>query len=1026
MPRTFLVRRAGEENNSLCQNTENEELLRDNDKENIGDICTDEKTKIAPQTTGISFDIGSYISQNAHVTSCTSVNTTSSVSLQTCAPDRQCRVVVSNKGEGSCIKNVRGVDVNDEESSSSSFSSSQPDDSLLSSISDTSDLCQDIDFCTSADESVLKSPEPPSSSGLASPQQTLPPFASLALGVCLSSMQANSNSTSNMSDSVKTENDFGVKLLPQMPLYSPAMATNRYTDKLACTSMRNTTSVPVIPFTNSSPASRSTPSKGSTRQPLGQAQSFSTSNNILSPLVSEPNKQNCSARQSPRSVINYLPSNNTKQQSTRRNNSPKKTLGKDNRISHSINTLVSSVQHTPQRNASPRKPLGLVHHNSNINSRHVSSFPDALQVNANPSPTLRLPLILPLEKENADNTTVTQNRKNFQPVADGAPQVKLPVKLQMKQSEHRYHVFADSLSDKDESKGSKISQRNEVKHTKDNSYEKQVTANPKPKIWNPLHHVFDAKKFSTPVPVQDMVNSSPLTSHSAVFSPQVRCRATQNTVTRCASPVEVREIPAPKTLMHITSSGFPSMISPSVTSSSLRSRPHTPSLLETARSCAPRSSPVLNGALAHQRQQYLVQNYPQVSPGPQRESTVSPALATVPLLHTSLQHPVVLEMRQSPIPEVFRDNFDLQKQPHMPVFKQSFPAQHRVNMAETKTIFSTSPFAYQKIDSQTQFSTMPVKRPPTPLFGTGKRFKSEQGQATQNLPFNPLQQLASVCVDQGKTWGDNPSNDSSGHVPIFPATGNSRHLEMVPSDSNSSESKTDENEEPDLDFADSSFLKMLQGRHGLQNIEFVNGGNGIKNPSFVAPKPADITNTHQDIPTVLNGSCCCKVCGKEFKLQRLLNRHLKCHSDVKRFLCTFCGKGFNDTFDLKRHTRIHTGVKPYKCLRCDKSFTQRCSLESHCRKVHNTEYDYEYKQRRNKMYVCEECGFSTDEAETYYIHLRQNHPNCPVLAKPHDKRHFKFRNERLNLATRTRSDSELKPEVKSEGKLHVDRFLSMR
>lgn len=52
----------------------------------------------------------------------------------------------------------------------------------------------------------------------------------------------------------------------------------------------------------------------------------------------------------------------------------------------------------------------------------------------------------------------------------------------------------------------------------------------------------------------------------------------------------------------------------------------------------------------------------------------------------------------------------------------------------------------------------------------------------------------------------------------------------------------------------------------------------------------------------------CGLCSKTFKLQRLLNRHLKNHSQLKRYLCTFCGKGFNDTFDLKRHTRTHTGL----------------------------------------------------------------------------------------------------------------------
>lgn len=93
----------------------------------------------------------------------------------------------------------------------------------------------------------------------------------------------------------------------------------------------------------------------------------------------------------------------------------------------------------------------------------------------------------------------------------------------------------------------------------------------------------------------------------------------------------------------------------------------------------------------------------------------------------------------------------------------------------------------------------------------------------------------------------------------------------------------------------------------------------------------------------------CRICSKSFTLQRLLNRHMKCHSDVKRYLCTFCGKGFNDTFDLKRHTRTHTGVRPYKCNLCEKSFTQRCSLESHCLKVHGVQHQYAYKERRTKV-----------------------------------------------------------------------------
>ncbi|XP_076027763.1 putative transcription factor Ovo-like 1a [Genypterus blacodes] len=123
----------------------------------------------------------------------------------------------------------------------------------------------------------------------------------------------------------------------------------------------------------------------------------------------------------------------------------------------------------------------------------------------------------------------------------------------------------------------------------------------------------------------------------------------------------------------------------------------------------------------------------------------------------------------------------------------------------------------------------------------------------------------------------------------------------------------------------------------------------------------------------------CHICQKTFKYQRMLNRHIKCHNENKRHLCTFCGKGFNDTFDLKRHVRTHTGVRPYKCTLCEKAFTQRCSLESHMKKIHSVTLKYAYKERRNKLYVCEECGHTAGTQDDLVLHLHSLHPNSALL-----------------------------------------------
>lgn len=122
-----------------------------------------------------------------------------------------------------------------------------------------------------------------------------------------------------------------------------------------------------------------------------------------------------------------------------------------------------------------------------------------------------------------------------------------------------------------------------------------------------------------------------------------------------------------------------------------------------------------------------------------------------------------------------------------------------------------------------------------------------------------------------------------------------------------------------------------------------------------------------------NGHHSCDVCGKKFKHVRMLNRHRRNHNPYKKYKCNFCGKGFNDSFDLKRHVRTHTGVKPYNCDSCEKSFTQRCSLESHMDKIHGVKHKFTYKQRREKIYVCEDCGYSTQDVRDHYKHSRDHH-----------------------------------------------------
>ena len=75
------------------------------------------------------------------------------------------------------------------------------------------------------------------------------------------------------------------------------------------------------------------------------------------------------------------------------------------------------------------------------------------------------------------------------------------------------------------------------------------------------------------------------------------------------------------------------------------------------------------------------------------------------------------------------------------------------------------------------------------------------------------------------------------------------------------------------------------------------------------------------------------------------------------------------------------GIRPYRCELCEKAFTQRCSLESHLRKIHGVRQQYAYRQRRSKIFVCEDCGFTTGRPDEYFIHVREHHPGSAALRR---------------------------------------------
>lgn len=155
----------------------------------------------------------------------------------------------------------------------------------------------------------------------------------------------------------------------------------------------------------------------------------------------------------------------------------------------------------------------------------------------------------------------------------------------------------------------------------------------------------------------------------------------------------------------------------------------------------------------------------------------------------------------------------------------------------------------------------------------------------------------------------------------------------------------------------------------------------------------------------------CDVCGRAFRLKKLLMVHLKrVHLKVKNHKCNICSYVSFERNDLIEHMRMHTGERSCLCDVCGKSFWGHTQLAAH--KQTHRDFTFfcqfcDYKSRKKallkvhmvkhtqeKNYLCDICHKKFSQKSTLNVHKNTHSdtacpcPICPTVLKT--KRYVKI------------------------------------
>ncbi|XP_053711659.1 zinc finger protein OZF-like isoform X2 [Synchiropus splendidus] len=114
---------------------------------------------------------------------------------------------------------------------------------------------------------------------------------------------------------------------------------------------------------------------------------------------------------------------------------------------------------------------------------------------------------------------------------------------------------------------------------------------------------------------------------------------------------------------------------------------------------------------------------------------------------------------------------------------------------------------------------------------------------------------------------------------------------------------------------------------------------------------------------------------------------LRFHKKVRK--CHICGKVFRHNNHLRRHLLVHSGKKPFKCFICARGFTQRGNLKTHM-KVHKGDVNWTLLEEKSDpkeapvtANVCGDCGMDFPEPQQLEKHreIHRKPFSCPDCGK---------------------------------------------